>query len=133
MNKVVQVEIIAFAPGTLDQCIYCHSSWEEGEASQAVTLKQYLTSLPGDHVREYEEISVWAARLLLDYGSQVVLRLVDAASMEGVAKSLQYNINYYPAVIVDHRAAFPEWELERATAEIEKILETQSAPCLEPC
>lgn len=133
MKNVVQVEIIAFAPSTLDQCIYCHSNWEEEEASHAISLKQYLANLSGEHVQEYQEIAVWAAQLLREYGSRIVLRLVDAASMEAVAKSIQFNINYYPAVIVDHHASFPEWELDRATEEIARILETHPEPCLEPC
>jgi hypothetical protein len=54
--------------------------------------------------------------------------VIDAASIEGVMKSLRYKTRRFPAVIVDHRARFSgKGSLESAAEEIDRLLAGQDA------
>jgi hypothetical protein len=131
MDKHILVEIIAFDPETIYRCMYCETVWEEKAAAHSVRLEDLVASQPGVQGQAYQEISIWAANLLRDYGDRIILRVIDATSMEGVAKSIQYDINYYPAVIVNRQMQFPEHDLDLAGEAIDRLVEAMQEECVE--
>jgi hypothetical protein len=122
MEKVISVEIIAFSPSLLYHCVDCETVWREIETTPHTHLEQAVANLPPDLAYEFREVSEWIAELLDRYPGQIHLRIIDAISVEGVAKSKQYGINFYPAIIVDHHFVFSEGMLNQAAIEIDRII-----------
>jgi hypothetical protein len=78
-------------------------TWQVAGLGQKVHREQLETGLPDDLAVEFHALSRWAGGLPERYGPQVVVRLVDAASIEGFFKSLRHRLNRYPAFIVNGR------------------------------
>ncbi len=103
MEEPLKVEIIAFAPTAFYHCQHCELVWNQIGFSRGVRQEQLQNGLPEDMQREYAAVSEWVRQLFGRYGDRIVVQVVDAASVEGVWKSLRYGIHRYPAVIVDGR------------------------------
>lgn len=122
MERPLLVEIIAYAPTAFYHCTHCEVVWREADVSQPVHQEQVASSLPDDLVQQFQEISNWAAELFQDYQNHIELQVIDAASPEGLFKSLKYGAHHYPAVIVNHKARFNWAALGDAKAEISRCL-----------
>lgn len=101
MDKPLKVEIIAYAPTAFYHCQHCELVWNQTGFSKGVRQEQLSSGLPADMQREYAAVSDWVRQLFAQYCDQVVVEVIDAASVEGVWKSLRYGVRRYPAIIVD--------------------------------
>ncbi len=101
MDRPLRVEIIAYAPTAFYHCQHCELVWNQTGFSKGVHEEQLQSGLPEDLQREYAVVSDWARQLFARYCDRVVIQVIDAASLEGVWKSLRYGLHHYPAVIVD--------------------------------
>ena len=63
--------------------------------------EQLQSALPDDLAEEWHALSEWVLGLAQRYGSRVMVRLVDVASMEGFFKSLFRRFSRYPAFVVN--------------------------------
>ena len=106
MSKPLLVEIIAYAPTDFYHCTHCEVAWHEMGKSNRVHEEQLESSLPEDLTREYQLVSDWVKEMFRVYCDRILLKVIDAASIEGFYKSLKYNARRYPAVIVDGRSRF---------------------------
>jgi hypothetical protein len=123
MGKIIPVDIIVFNPSILYRCVDCETIWREIETTHPTHMDMAVANLPTDLAHEYRVVSEWVAQTLDRFPNQIHLRVVDAISVEGVAKSTQYGINFYPAVVIDHHFVFSEGKLDQATEEISRMLE----------
>ena len=101
MEKPLLVEIIAYAPTAFYHCTHCEVAWREMGATNRIHDEQVASSLPEDLLEEYQVVSDWVKELFRVYCDRIILKVIDAASLEGVYKSLKYNARRYPAVIVN--------------------------------
>ncbi len=123
MEEPLQVEIIAYAPTAFYHCTHCEVAWREMGASNRIHEEQVESSLPDDMVKEYARVSDWVRDIFGKYCDRVVVKVIDAASIEGVFKSLRYNARRYPAVIVGRTSRFTgSGTLEAAAEEVAKRL-----------
>ncbi len=106
MADPLLVEIIAFAPTAFYHCTHCEVAWHEAGITDRIHREQVAASLPVDLAQEYQVISDWVHDLLQRYGDRVAVKVVDAASLEGVVKSLRYGLHRYPAVVVGGASRF---------------------------
>lgn len=106
MSKPLLVEIIAYAPTAYYHCTHCEVAWREMGADKRIHDEQLATSLPEDLIREYETLSDWVREMFRVHCDAIVLKVIDAASVEGFYKSLRYNARRYPAVVVNRKARF---------------------------
>jgi len=101
--KPLMVELVAYAPTQYYHCQHCEVVWN---AAQMPNVKKWheenwRTSMPPEMMKEYNTLSDWVINAAESYGGQVVFKVVDAASLEGVWKSLRYGVRKYPAVIIE--------------------------------
>jgi hypothetical protein len=75
-------------------------------ADNRIHEEQLASSLPEDLIKEYETVSDWVREMFRVHCDAIVLKVIDAASVEGFYKSLRYNARRYPAVIVNRKARF---------------------------
>ncbi len=128
MTKPLMVEILAYAPTAFYHCTHCEVAWREMGATNRIHDEQLQSSLPSDLLQEYQAVSDWVQRIFKIHCDQVVVKVIDAASMEGFYKALRYNAHRYPAVIIDGTARFSgSQSLDAAASEIGRRLETQAA------
>lgn len=117
MKHPLLVEVIAYAPTAYYHCTHCEVAWREMGADNRIHEEQVESSLPEDLMREYQTLSDWVQELFRVHCDAVVLKVIDAASIEGVYKSLRYNARRYPAVIVDGRSRFLGTQMLTAASE----------------
>jgi hypothetical protein len=62
--------------------------------------EEAAAALPDDLARDFQAWSDWIHRLLERYGPRVRVKVVDAASIEGVVESVRHRVGRYPTVIL---------------------------------
>lgn len=128
MTEPLLVEIIAYAPTAYYHCTHCEVVWHETGAMNRVHAEQMENSLPEDLALEYQTISDWVREVFRVHCDQVLIKVVDAASIEGFIKSLKYNARRYPAVIVNGKTRFiGSRALSSAGEEISRLLVNRAA------
>lgn len=133
MDEPLLVEIIAYAPTAFYHCTHCEVAWREMGKSNRVHEEQLESSLPEDLQREYLAVSDWVKEMFRIHCDQLVVKVIDAASIEGVFKSLRYNARRYPAVIVNRDARFTGANsLQSATDEIGRLLSMKQEGAANP-
>ncbi len=102
-SKPLTIEVVAYAPTAYFHCTHCEVVWQETGFSAGVRREQAATALPPDLLEDYQRLSDWVHELLAAYCDRVVVRVVDAASLEGVWKTLRFGLRKYPAVLIEGR------------------------------
>lgn len=126
MSKPLLVEIIAYAPTAFYHCTHCEVAWREMGATNRIHEEQIESSLPEDLIQEYQTVSDWVKEMFRVHCDAIILKVIDAASIEGFYKSLKYNARRYPAVIVNGTTRFLGSQmLSAASEEIAHQLESQ--------
>ncbi len=126
MSKPLLVEIIAYAPTAYYHCTHCEVSWREMGMDNRIHEEQLQSSLPDDLIREYQTVSEWVKEMFRVHCDAILIKVIDAASIEGFYKALKYNARRYPAVIVNQKARFLGSQmLSAASEEIARQLASQ--------
>src|SRR3990172_9035494 len=99
-SKPLLVEIVAYAPTAYYHCTHCEVIWKEAGFSEGLHEEQVKSALPPDLLQDYQAVSDWVRRLIKIHCDQVIIKVIDAASLEGVWKSARHGLGRYPAVIV---------------------------------
>jgi hypothetical protein len=99
----VSVQIITYAPTAFRHCQHCEVAFEGMGIGEPVQREAASSSLPADLALEYQDVSDWVHRLLERHPGRLAISLIDAASIEGVWKSLRHRVRRYPAMIVAGR------------------------------
>lgn len=116
------VEVIAYAPTAFYHCAHCEVAFREIGVSNNFHLEQVESSLPPDLAQDYQALSDWVHELFCLYCDQVVVKVIDAASLEGFFKTIRYGLRRYPAVIVGKKRNFTGGAFQQASQEIARVL-----------
>ncbi len=122
--KPVRVEVIAYAPTAFYHCQHCEIAFDQAGLGRRIRDEQLARALPDDLLRDYQALSDWAHALVESYCGRVVVKVVDAASVEGVWKSLRHRVRRYPAVVVEGR----ETCVGIDTAAVRRLIDRYLAP-----
>ena len=129
MDKPLLVEIIAYAPTAFYHCTHCEVAWREMGATNRIHEEQTESSLPADLIQDYQAVSDWVKQIFQKHCDQVLVKVIDAASLEGFYKALRYNAHRYPAIIIDQKVRFAGTQkLGAAADEIAHQLEGAAVP-----
>jgi hypothetical protein len=120
--KPVRVEVITYTPTVFYHCQHCELTFQQAGVGDRIHREQAREALPPELLEEYHYLSEWVHRLLDRHGSRLQIRLVDAASIEGVWKSVRFRVRRYPAVVVDGRAVHTGLDLDRMDAVIDAAI-----------
>jgi hypothetical protein len=96
-----RVEIIAYAPTEFYHCQHCEVVWGHLDLGDRLHAEQRKSSLPEDLQAEYAAISDWVERAFDRYGDRLIVKVVDAASVEGLFKAVRHRARRFPAFIID--------------------------------
>jgi len=101
--KPLTVEIIAYAPTQYFHCQHCELVWDQAQIDgvKKFHADALETSMPPEMMQEYQSLSDWIRNTVKRYSGRVTFRVVDAASVEGVWKTLRYGVRKYPAFVIE--------------------------------
>jgi hypothetical protein len=99
--KPVKVTVITYAPTVFRHCQHCEVVFEGMGLGERIHRSEAKDALPADLALEYQQVSDWVHGLLDRHERGVELSVVDAASIEGVLRSLRHRVRRFPAVIID--------------------------------
>lgn len=119
---LVMVEIVAYAPTAFYHCQHCEVVWQQTGFSAGLHEEQVRASLPPDLLADYQAVSDWVRGLLQTHGDRVIVKVIDAASLEGVWKTARHGLRRYPAVIVAGQGRFSGTDFAPAEAAIQRQL-----------
>jgi hypothetical protein len=122
----VSVTVIAYAPTIFRHCQHCEVAFKGIGLGERIHREEAKDALPPDLIADFQRVSDWVHALLRRHRSGVAVSVLDAASIEGVWKSLRHGVRRYPAVIVDGRATAVGAELGAADAVIDQRLRASS-------
>ena len=126
--KPLLVEILAYAPTAYYHCTHCEVAWRAMGTTNRVHEEQLASSLPEELLEDYEVVSDWVKEMFRVHCDAILLKVIDAASLEGFYKALKYNARRYPAVIVNRKARFLGSQmLPAASEEIARQVASQPA------
>jgi len=126
MSKPLLVEIIAYAPTAFYHCTHCEIAWREIGMSNQAHEEQLQSSLPEDLTNDYLIVSQWVNDVFRRYCDQVVIKMVDAASLEGVWLTLRHGARRYPAIIIGKQVFVGMGALKSAEIRLGGLLQAQS-------
>ncbi len=121
-QKPILVEILAYAPTQFFHCQHCEFIWQQAGAGARIHQEQLDSSIPQDLQKEYADLSEWVLNTVETLNGRVVFKVVDAASMEGLLKSVRYGARRYPAFIVDGKAKYIGTDFDQAKRLIDERL-----------
>jgi hypothetical protein len=126
--RPVEVEIVTYAPTVFYHCQHCEIAFGRTSIGESVHREQARAALPDDLREQFQDVSNWVHDLAERFGNRIRVKVVDAASIEGVLKSLRYRVRKYPAVIVARRDKQVGTDFQALTPVIEKHVAAASAP-----
>jgi hypothetical protein len=98
--KPLTVEVITYAPTVFYHCQHCEVAFQEMGLGERLRREEAAAALPDDLARDFQAWSDWIHRLLERHGPRIRVKVVDAASIEGVVESVRHRVGRYPAVIL---------------------------------
>jgi hypothetical protein len=99
--RPVRVEVITYAPTVFRHCQHCEVAFAGVGLGERIHRAEAKDALPDDLIAEFQHVSDWLHGLVERHGPRVSVSVIDAASIEGVWKSLRHRVRRYPAVVVD--------------------------------
>lgn len=120
MSSPLLVEIIAYAPTAFYHCTHCEVAWREMGATNKIHEDQFKTSLPKELAEDYQQVSDFVREIFRRHCDQVLVKVIDVASVEGFWKTLRYGVRRYPAVIVGGQKRFTGENFLEAEEEIDR-------------
>jgi hypothetical protein len=116
------VEVIAYAPTQFYHCQHCEIVFKEYGIGDRIHREQRDSALTAELLEDYRALSQWAQALVERHCGHVVVKVIDAVSLEGFLTSLRYGIRRYPAVIIPGRPPIVSTDLAGAEQAIAQRL-----------
>ena len=123
----VSVQVITYAPTIFRHCQHCEVAFEGIGLGERIHRAEARDALPDDLIAQFQRVSDWVHDLLQRHERGVDVSVIDAASIEGVWKSLRHGVRRYPAVIVDGDRRLVGDDFRAVDALIEERLEKRGA------
>ena len=122
VGQPVRLEIVAYAPTDFFHCLHCEVVWDHIGLGRAVHSEQRDSALPAELREEYARIVDWVNESTVRYGDRLRVKVVDAASVEGVARAVRHRLRRFPAFVVNGAEKVIGFDPERLEAVLERRL-----------
>jgi hypothetical protein len=81
-----------------------------------------LNEYPEDLKEEYLFLSNWIRELARKYGPQILIKVIDVQSLQGVYKSIRYGIRRYPTFVINRQTKYTGKDKDRLDTLIQEQL-----------
>jgi hypothetical protein len=106
------LEVIAPIFQGLGICTACELVMAEGEVGRSPS-ERALDEYPEEWQRDYRRLTEWVYDLAGRYGDQILIKVIDPQSPEGLLKGLRYRVHKYPTFVVQGKVKVVGWEREQ--------------------
>ncbi|MFZ5910516.1 MAG: hypothetical protein ACOYYU_10915, partial [Chloroflexota bacterium] len=110
MNKV-ELDVISPLPEGWGICLSCEMLMARANLDQA-PYERGLDEYPPEWQEEFQRLSDTVFTLANRYGGNIMIRLWDPRSLQGLAKSIRYGVRRYPTFIVKGQGKVAGWDTE---------------------
>jgi hypothetical protein len=117
--KPIRLEVIAPTFQGLGICAVCELVLAEAEVGEN-PLERGMSEYPQDWQEDVRRLSDWVYELAGHYGNQILIKVIDPQSPEGLLKSLRYWVRRYPTWIVNGKQRIVGWDREALEAALAK-------------
>ena len=98
---MVTVKVITYAPTMFTHCQHCEVAFGEVGLGERIRREEAASALPEELALDFARLSDWVRTIVNRHGPRIHVKVIDAASIEGVLASLRHRAWRQPAVIVD--------------------------------
>ena len=120
-KKPLDVEIVAHVTGSMQHCSHCQV-FIDGVGVGEKVHNENISSYPPDFVKEWQNLSDWILDIAQAYPGQLVIRVTDAQTPQGLWKALTKGVRKYPTFILDNREKYHGWDKAQLDSLIQKYL-----------
>jgi hypothetical protein len=110
--KPVRLEVIAPTFQGLGLCTSCELVLAQARVGEN-PAERALDEYPSEWQDDYRRLTDWVYDLAGRYGDQILIKVIDPQSPEGLVKSLRYRIRRYPTFVIDGKTRIVGWKRER--------------------
>jgi hypothetical protein len=107
--KPIRLEVIAPTFQGLGICSVCELVLTEAEVGEN-PCERGLAEYPEDWQEDVRRLSDWVYELAERHGDQILIKVIDPQSPEGLLKSLRYWVRRYPTWIVNGKQRITGWD-----------------------
>jgi len=107
----IRVEVITPLPEGWGLCVTCEAFMAQADLERRPHDRS-LDSFPPDWQKDFIQLSDLVELIARKYGDQVIIRLYDPRSIQGLAKSVRHGIRRYPAFLIEGKTRLFGLELE---------------------
>lgn len=115
----VRLEVIAPTFEGMGICTACELVLSEANVGEH-PAERGLEEYPQEWQDDYRRLTDWVYDLAARYGDQILIKVIDPQSPEGLFKSLRYRVRHYPTWVVNGKKRIVGWNrpaLETALAQ----------------
>jgi hypothetical protein len=126
-NQPLQIEVVAHVLGSMKHCSHCQV-FIDGIGVGGQVKQADLDAYPQDFMEEWQRLSGWILGLAERYAGQLVIKITDAQSPQGLWQALRHRVRKYPTFIVAGEK-YQGWEAEADfTARLKQLLVEHDQP-----
>ena len=103
--KLITLEVISLVPGLFNTCAHCEFINDQVGLKEKRD-RQDLNEYPEDLKDDYLFLSQWVKELSQRYREKILIKIIDAQSLEGLYKSVRHRVFRYPAFIIDRKKKY---------------------------
>lgn len=108
----VQLDVISPIPEGWGICLSCEMLMARANLGQA-PYERGLDEYPPEWQEEFQRLSDMVYSLAGRYGNNILIRIWDPRSLQGLVKSIRYGVRRYPTFIVEGREKIADWDAEK--------------------
>jgi hypothetical protein len=117
--KPIRLEVIAPTLQGLGMCTACELVLAEAGVGQDPT-ERALDEYPQEWQDQVRRLTDWVYDLAGRYGDQILIKVIDPQSPEGLLKSVRYRVRRYPTWVVDGKTRVVGWDRQALEAALER-------------
>jgi hypothetical protein len=110
-NRPIDVEVVAHITGSMSHCDHCQV-FIDGVGIGGQIHQENIQSYPEEFIRDWTRLSDWVLDLAEAFPGQLVIRITDAQSVQGLWKSISKGVRKYPTFIVEGEEKYHGWDQE---------------------
>jgi hypothetical protein len=110
-REPLEVEVVAHVTGSMDHCSHCQVFIDGVGVGQKVHQED-MQSYPPDFIQEWQQLSDWILELAEAFSGQLVIRITDAQSVQGIWKAITKGVRKYPTFIIAGQEKYHGWNKE---------------------
>lgn len=121
-RKPLDIEVVAHVTGSMDHCSSCQV-FIDGVGVGGQVKQEDIQSYPEDFIRDWQRVSDWVLDLANEYPGQLIIRITDAQTVQGLWKSLTKGVRKYPTFIIEGDEKYHGWDRDTLNTLIQKHLQ----------